>query len=471
MEQESKQFKHWIFFSAWGSSASIAEKIHKEGRDVVLALVDDFKHIGMEEEPEEHSRRMSLFDGMVPKMTAEKVMDKLAKVPASERDGYFLFFDVNDLYKFSEKALEMGFTQGLFPTKWDFEMEEDRMMAKDFIKKHYPDLKLAPTFEFKKIEEAQKFREEDTSGNAYVLKGFDEGAKTVVPLTEDLETMWHQIFGKLEKHREDYERKGFLFETRVPNPCEFTPQCVWWDGEPVFYDVDLETKPIGSGNISFQVGAAQTMVANVHRRSRMAEIAFPKAIHSVAAKRKGLFVFDASILMDRRDGSMYYGEACANRFGYDSLYAELAMSRSASGFFENIASGINPLIRDYGVAVRMFNLPHKADYISDSLKDKEIILRHDANVWLMDAKKVDDDILTAGYGMDLAAVTGYGKHLKEAVAAAYDEIEMVGLLDAYFRPEFDFMSEDYKTSIPCRWGCVKFMAEEQMDNSLPIRSK
>lgn len=461
---EPAQFIHWVILSAYGEGAPVALKLKQEGKDVVLSLADDLKSVGSKEEPEERKRRLSTYDGLVEKMSAEDCVAKLLKV--KDKGSYFIFCDMNCLWPYAEKLLDAGFENGLFPTKWDYEMESDREKAKEFVKKHYPDLKLAPTYEYKKIADAANFLEEDTSGNFYVLKSNSEEGKTIVPLTENLETMKRQLLGKLEKYKQDYERKGFILETRIPNPTEFTPQCVWFNGEPVFYDVDIENKPIGSGNIGYQVGAAQTFVANVHKRSRMVEMAFPKAIQSIAAKRRGLFVFDASILMDSRDGSMYFGEVCSNRMGYDSLYAELAMSRSVSGFFEDIATGINPLIRDYGAAVRMFNLPNKPGYLGDCLADKEIVLRHDANVWLMDARQEDDALLTAGYGMDFAVATGYGKHLEEAVGMAYDEIEQVGLLDAYYRPESDFLG-CYKTSIPSRWGQVRWMVEEQM-NSTPI---
>ena len=317
--------------------------------------------------------------------------------------------------------------------------------------------------EFRKVEEAVKFLEEDESGNFYVLKGNDDSAKTVVPTTEDLETMRRHLEGKLEAGREDYERKGFILETRIPEPCEFTPQCVWYGGEVVFMDVDIENKPIGAGNVGCQVGAAQTLVTDIHRGSEMAELAFPKAIMNVAAKRTGMFVFDASILMDQRDRSMYFGEFCSCRMGYDSFYAELAMSRSVSGFFEDVASGINPLIRDYGAAVRMLNLTAKPAYLGDSTGGKEIVVRHDANAWLMDAKEEDGMTVTAGYITDLASVTGYGKEAREAINMAHDEIEQVAVLDAYFRPEQDFLSGDYSTSIMRRLCLVHDMTEEKKD--------
>ena len=457
MSSDNRTFEHFVIFTAFGESCSIAKKLKDEGKDVILAMVDDLKHVDSEEGPEEHKRRMENYDGVVEKMSAEKAIRELASV--KDKDSYFLYFDLNCLYRFAEQALKLGFKYGNFPTKEDYAMESDRDKAKEIVKKYYPDLKIAPVFDFSKIEEAMKFLEED-KGGFFALKGNSDGAKTVVPLMEDSEICKSKLRECLEKGKSDYESKGFILETRIPSPMEYTPQAVFMDGELVFMDVDIENKPIGSGNIGYQVGAAQTLVCPVEERSQLARIAFPPFVHALAKKHVGIFTIDASILEDRRDGSRYFGEFCFNRFGYDSLYAEIAMSRSASGFFEDIVNGINPLIRDYGVAVRIFNLPVKAPYLykNDDLKDMGIDCKTYEGLWPFDMKDVDGLKMTTGYSTDACVATGWGVDPHHAESMAYDNAEQYGLLNAYFRPKEDMRGE-YKTSIHERFEIVRHMKE------------
>lgn len=449
-------FKHWVVFTAFGEGAPIAYKLHQEGKDVVLAMVDDLESVDSGEGGEERVRRQNMYKNMLPRISAEECLKELKDV--KNKDEYFIFFDLNCLWRYSEECLKYGFKYGNFFLEEDNLLEQDRDRAKEIVRKYYPDIEVAPVHEFKKVPDAVSFLEEDAD-NLYVLKSNGESGKTVVPNTEDVELAKANILEALEQDPKAYEQRGFILELKIPAPMEFTPQAVFCDGELIFIDIDIENKPIGSGNIGYQVGAAQTFVAQVEKKSMLAKIAFPPIVWKMAKKHTGIFTIDCSILVDRRNGFMYFGEYCT-RFGYDSLFVEIAMSRSASGFFEDIVNGINPLVRDYGVGIRLFNLPPKAPYLyeGDDLKGKEIRFKTDAMLWLYDSMKEmeDGEITTTGYSMDTAVATGYGKTLEQAVSAAYDECEMFGMKDAYFRPESDFMG-GYKTCLLERWGHVKHM--------------
>lgn len=450
------QIKTWVVWTAHHDGSPIAYKLQNEGKKVILAVVDDLKTANAEEGPEERKRRLLNYDGVLTKVDARKLLHSLKNVKG--KDSYFHFFDLNSLWKYAQAVKSLGFIHGNFYEKEDLELESDREKAKELVKKHYPGLKVAPTHDFKKVADAIKFlNEPEQRDSFFALKGdSDHGAETVVPVIEDPLLAKRALIEALEKNPQSYEKGGFILETRIPHPIEVTPAAFFYNGELVCMDVDIENKCIGAGESNgYQVGAAQTLICPLHRDSELARIAFPPVVYEMAKKRKGMFNIDASILIDRRDGSMYFGEYCT-RPGYDSIFAEIAMSRSAHGFFEDMISGINPLIRDYGVAVRLFNLPKKPSYSGEELGDRKIDWKTDLNLWPWDMKIKDGEKMTVGSMSDVAVATGYGKDIESAVSMAYDASEQLNLKNVYKRPEEDFMGK-YKTSIMERYEYIEEM--------------
>jgi hypothetical protein len=103
---------------------------------------------------------------------------------------------------------------------------------------------------------------------------------------------------------------------------------MFYDGEPVATTLDIENKPFGSGNVSMQTGCAQDLVFPIADTDRICELAFPPIVAELARKRRGLFYWDASLLIDRRSRKIHFGEFCSNRPGFNSLFSELAQCKS-----------------------------------------------------------------------------------------------------------------------------------------------
>jgi hypothetical protein len=357
------------------------------------------------------------------------------------------------LFRFAE-PLSKIFPYGNFPTQDDYLLESNRNKGKEIVKKFYKDIEVAPVQEFKKIQDAIKFLENED--RLFCLKGNDDDCKTIVPQGKDIESNHSKIIESLNKDKMLYEKSGFILEQKIVDPIEITPQAVFFNGKLVFMDVDIENKPIGAENTSYQVGCAQNLVIPLNPNSQLAKIAFSDFVFQLAKKRKGIFVWDASILIDPKTGKKYFGEFCSNRFGWDSFYTESAMSRSLHGYLEDITNLKNPLISDFGVAVRMFNINAKPPYFyhNDDLKDKEISVKRGVNNWLFDCYLDKDIMKTTGYTMDLAVATGYGKTIEQATNMAYEESESVIFDDKYMRTKNDFLGT-YPTSIVNRYNYIK----------------
>ena len=429
-----------IWLSADGIGFCIAEQLIREGNNVIVGVVQEAEG----EDGEAKRRRLSLFDGIIEKQPIDSLMKQMAKI--ENKDEWIVFCDFNSLAPYAEKALKLGFTKGFFPTEEDLLLEKDRDAAKEIVKEYYTDLTVAEVQEFKSVKDGVKFLEE--TEQIWVLKGNGDSAKTIVPWNDDPELAKVILIDALKDHTKDYEDGGFILEEKIIGALEITPQCVWLDGEVIFTDIDIENKPIGSGNRSVQTGAMQSLVFKSKKSDKINKLAFPQWIHDQAKKHKGLFVSDAGLLV--KDDKYYFTEFCFQRFGYDSFLAELDMAGTATDFFTKLFNGKNPLKHDFGIATRGLNI-HKDDKERRVLEGITMIIEAPNPTWLFEGKKEDEKIVCTGGAWDLVVFTGSGGSINEASHKAHEASEAFVFEDLYLRPEFDLLSFDYPTSIPNRY--------------------
>src|SRR5437660_3021677 len=151
----------YIVFTFDGSGTPVAQHLQLEGQDVTLAQVTRMDSLAPKEAEEygvegrkDKEMRLSLFDGMLKKKPAEEIFKEM-KTYKNPQD-YFVYFDTNGLFRFSEELKDLGF-HGNFPTHEDYLYETDRDKAKEFVKKNYTKLHIARKKEFTSITDAKKF--------------------------------------------------------------------------------------------------------------------------------------------------------------------------------------------------------------------------------------------------------------------------------------------------------------------------
>jgi hypothetical protein len=445
----------YYFFTHWGDGLSIAYHLKKEGHDVLVGVVENERNTISEEELKGYKnedrlykkRRLSLYDGLLDKIPAEKLLKELKGV--RNKDNSFVFFEFNNLFKYASQVSEMGF-HGNFPTLDDHLFEMDRNKAKEFVKKNYPGLNIAEVREFDRVSEARDFLSK--SDEIWVLKGKDEAAKTFVPDADDPELAAKQIIETLQTYSADYEKSGFILELLIPWMVEITPEKIYYDGVPIAVNIDIENKPLGSANLSIQTGCASDLVFPLPLQEKICEIAFPPIIDEIAKKHKGLFFWDASLLISKRGGKIYFGEFCSNRPGYNALYTELGQLPTVSHFFESLMNWRSPFtLGTVGTSTTIFNLaqnPEDNDILAGGTIDYKP--EFEKQIWLNDSTKKGNRMVAAGYDTKIGAVTGGGKSIEEAVNKMYEAIKGFSFVGAYYRPKADFVSLDYPSSIPNR---------------------
>jgi len=440
----------YIVFTFDGSGTPVAQHLQMEGQDVVLAQVENMRSLASAKDDEyiegrnDKEMRLSVFDGMIKKKGAEELLKEM-KTYKNPQD-YFVYFDTNGLYALAEQIQDLGF-HGNFPTREDYLFEADRDKAKEFVKKHYTKLNIARKKEFKSIADAKKFLAD--TDELWVLKGNSDEINAFVPDVDDPILAARQVIEVLDKDKSSYESEGFILELLIPSVMEITPEKLYYDGVPIAVSIDIENKPIGSGNISVQTGCAADMVFPISDTDRICQIAFPPIVDEIAKQHKGLFYWDASILINKRDGKMYFGEFCPNRPGYNSSFTEYAQCGSVHEFFEKVVQKKNPFtLGTVATSIRIFNFHRDSDtqqilggLIVDFAPEVE------KDVWLWDVRKKGKKLVNTGYGDIIAVITGSGDSVEEAVNRMYKNLEKFSFLGAYYRPKADYISLGYATSI------------------------
>jgi len=432
----NEDFSKFAIFTGFGEGLSLAYHLQQEGNEVLVGMVSDIQEI-MEKEPEDPKAkkiRWSNYDGMLEKEDAWKLLEKMDKF--ENKDEWCVIFDFNTLFKFAEKALKSGFKYGLFPTKLDYTMEADRDLAKRFVEKYYPDLKVAEVEQFKTVEEGIEFLKE--SDEFWALKGNDTGAKTVVPSAAIHEHATTEIEDALNSDRQAYESKGYIFERQIRDGLEVCPQMIWMDGKRVASNIDLEDKRLSPNNGASMEGCAINIIVDTPLDCELNKWAFPPATDLLAKKHKGLFYLDANIIL--KDGVAYYLEYCSNRMGYDAVFAEADMAGGVTAYFNALLKGENPYARKYGAGVRGFaNKREDEGNLKDGLR---IQYEDDEHLWHYAIHKDGDKMLnTKGafgdsvHGTDLVAFTESSDDMEYALQKLQEQVDAYSFPGLYVRSD------------------------------------
>lgn len=442
----------YVFITFSGLSLPVAHKLQLEGNEVIVGQISDIKSYVMEEEAKKASesslnreRRLRLFKNMIKMQPAERVIENL-RVTKNIND-YFVFFEENNLYRWADQVRDLD-CQGNFPTREDYLFEVDRDKAKEFVKTHYQKLYTPEVREFVRASEAISFLKD--TRDIWVLKGKHDHAKTYVPTMNDADLAKGQIIEMLNNFPHEYERLGFILELYIPSIIELTPEKIYYDGIPLATTMNFENKSFGSGNISIQTGCAEDLVFPTDMEDRINKICFPPIVDEMARQHKGLFIWDASILINKRDGKMYFGEFCSNRPGYNSFFTELAQTGPVTQFFEKITRKVSPFsLGTVGTSVRLFNL-NRDENTEQVAANITVDYRQEIekDLWLWDVRKNQrGKLVTVGSDWNLAVITGAGKSIDEAVGRMYRNVDGFAYVGAYYRSKDDYLSLDYPTSI------------------------
>lgn len=445
------------FLTADGLAMPVAYHLQQTGHEVLVGQVKDWRQIKMKrkEAPEQTKRRMSLYDGLLKnKMDAEKLTRQLLTADPEE---WFVFCDFNYLYPFADQLRTAGF-RGLLPTKADQRLEKDRRFAKQFVEKNFPDVAVAEYQEFKRIEDARKYMDKNAD-TLYVLKGYNDECPTIVPSTKNPKTARLLVTDALERMREWYEKEGFVLEEKIPDIIEFTPEAIAYDGQVIAVSVDIEHKLLGSRGgplegCSLSLVFWQELDGAIYQQ-------FLAPLADMMVRPNELTFWDMSVYWSPSRKQFFFGEFCGNRPGYDSLFAELAITGGAEAFFETIQAGrMFDDAHEFGTTLRVFNLQKEEKMRAW----KELIVGNiaDPNVWAWDVKREQGKVYTAGYDKNTYIVTGSADSIDDAIQNMYDTDKRVVFDSGFSLEKHDWYDLEFPENVLHRYKVLSELEGEQM---------
>ena len=125
---------HYVVFTFNFEGLSYATKLEQEGNDVVLGVLS-LEDVGKKnDDPETEKKRVQNGDGLIKKFSSKEIIKMLKSIPDEEKKDYFIDFDFNWAPEVAQTIKDMGF-DGLFPEEIDRQMEEERQLGQDMVKK------------------------------------------------------------------------------------------------------------------------------------------------------------------------------------------------------------------------------------------------------------------------------------------------------------------------------------------------
>lgn len=455
----------FAFFTFSGNSLPIAKRLQDEGNDVIVGQVARAEKLNVEgwqskkETTEERRRRLSLYDNMIEKLDADELVKKLRFDSDKNKSEIFVVVDHNNLCMYGEKLDAMGCV-GLIPTFEDYEREKNRLKAKKFVEKYYDALELPEAKELKRVEEGIELVEDGR--DLWVLKSNGNLGSTIVPKTTDVQLNHMEIVGALKADKKDYEKSGFLLEQKIKDHVEFTPQLAFWNGVPIYSQIEIECKPMGAGDTGPDGGGAINLIVRTSLDDDVNSMFFPPIVHDMAKKRRGLFLFDAGVLFDTKTTRFYFTEFAGNRWSWGGVFSELAMAteknRNASEYFARVSSGKNPLHYNFGATVSLYNIGCDKKFPCLESDNLPVFWRRAADeyIWIYQLRKNDEDcIVNVGCGDPLLGyASGCGDSLSQCVESTYKVIDNFSFREVLYRPKSDFLSREYATAILNRFEAI-----------------
>jgi len=452
----------YAFFTYSGEGLAVALRLLQEGNDVLVGVLEE--HEDLKDKNEEHKkRRLRLFDGLLKKYNANELVEKLRK---EKPKNWFVVCDFNYLYPVAEKLKKLGF-RGLLPTRDDYELEKDRNLAKEFVMKNYKIFSYQEVYEFKTIQEGIEFLKQQEK--VFGIKGNNPDAPTFFPFSNNPKIAFVELLDIMESAQKEFEKDGFILEEKIEDLIEFTPECIAFDGEILGMNVDIELKPIGNGNLSYQTGCAADLVMWVEKDSqawqKLYELFFKPALSKIVRPNE-MVIWDASVFYSPSREKFYFGEYCSNRPGYNSWFTELSTFKRVSEFFERIINK-QPLFdgetKPISTSVRVFNLLE--DKKEKGLPAKDMLLYADINnknIWLLDVYKKKENLYVCGTDPNVAVLTCSIEN-REDWKKGFEEIdkklsngETFIFPYMYYRKAFDILNNSYYNNLTDRY---KFVCE------------
>jgi phosphoribosylamine--glycine ligase len=395
--------------SKYGDGLGLAHRIHEEGHKV------DFWVKKADAKPS--------FKGILPQREAWNL---------SLTKDTFIFFDMVGMGPLAESLKKAGFDiygGGKLNDTLELNREFGLKAAKTY------GLKVPKYKAFKSFAKAIEFVAEN--GGAWVFKPENNQLPVYTYVSTDTEDMLEMLgyFKKMWQGKVD-----FVLQEKIDG-IEISVEGFYLDGElvPNSLNSTLESKRFMEGNKGENTGCQGSLVWFWKKKEPKIYRLSLKRIEPFLRRFKYSGPLDCNCIVSGRDQMPYFLEWTA-RFGYSAIYALAeGLNVSVSDFIGDLAAGEVPSLKpsyDWLGAVRVSIPPYPHDKGLEKSANKPIrgVDSFD-HTWLLDAKRSDDKLLTAGVDGVVCEVTGRHKELGALEKELYARIDKLKIPDKQYRSD------------------------------------
>ena len=420
----------FVVVTKWFTGLGFAMRLQDEGHDVELAVV------GIDDQRLQ-ARYALVANGLVTKRTLAEVMAGRDR----RRDAYFVW-DENHSVEENECLRGEGF-KVFGGGRYADVMEHDRDRCLDFVGRY--GLQAPPSFAFAEAREGIRFLEEHP-GVAYVYKpDVGDNHETYVPHAERAE----EANLELRVHLGSLGRRSpFVLQERKDG-VETNVEVWFVAGEPRFAFMTLEAKRRLTGDLGDLGGCAFDFAFTLPLESRAVADTVGRLYPAYREMRYTGFG-DANVVI-ARDGVWFF-EKC-ERFGYNAhpnLFWNIArdplgqiLASLVDGTFQpNFSPG-------FGASCTM--------YMDHPVPGKAIRFPAEvaSSLYLLDAYKEGDVLLTSGYADSVLVVNAFGYTIPQAWETALARATEVSFPGRSYR--LDGAGTDYPSSPVRRYEALAAM--------------
>jgi len=454
----------FAFFTYDGHGLPIAFKLHQEGYDVIVGQAENLEHMPKENEILKE-RRLKLYDGLIEKVSADKLLELLRK---ENPEDWFVIADFNYVFPYTEKLAKLGF-KGLLPTKEDFEFEENREKAKDLVLRRYPIFSQLEVYEFESVNNAIQFLQENQD-KIFGVKGFNPEAPTYFPASNNPKIAHEELIDILQQEKKLYESEGFILEEKVEDLLEFVPEIITFDGEIVGMSVDVEAKYFGAGDIGPQTGCSADIVFWIDKNDpafqKLYELFF-EPIEEIIFRENQMVIWDAGVIYSPSRDKFFFTECSSLREGYNSVFTKLSTLDKVSDYYFSIMNKQFIYQGGFGTSIRIFNELEDEKNKGFSMGNIKIIANlQNKDIWLWDVYLKNSKILNVGYDRNLAVITTKTNNWKEGFRKI-DEFLSKGeefIFPAmYFKRYWDLIQTDYPNNFVNRMQFLEKFLNKKLE--------
>jgi len=264
----------------------------------------------------------------------------------------------------------------------------------------------------------------------------------------------------------EFEKGKIIVEEKIINAIEFTPQLIFYNGKPIYSQIEIETRMLGCLDIGDQTGGNENLIIHTELSDPINKIVFPPIVYEEASTRKGLYIRDAGILSDGID--LYFTEFAGCRYGWGGIFSELSASMTTdliTDYFDKIVRGQDPYTYKYGTSLALYTLGYDHEFAGFPQSGIPVNIEdgYESDFFMYQVKKIKNRIITVGYrcfsSAPLGYVTGRGETIESAVENLYTHLKRFSLKGIYYRPESDFLSVENNKCILKR---VEFLRENKL---------